>query len=80
MNVKLSKKLIGKIVYLEFLDHALMTEPVKCKAVGFLEKFSRNYLTLTYWDLFECPKDVRNFNKESYTIVRSTITKFEILN
>lgn len=78
-NISLSKKHLGKIVYIELLDHAIAESPIKCKVVGFLDSFNKKKITVAYWDLIGEDDETRNYNKECICILRSAITNLKII-
>ena len=72
MTLRLRKSDIGKIIWLEFLDHvehATVVEPVQ--ALGFLVDFNRRQVHIRSWGSPEEPWDKENMTDSA--IIRTTI-------
>ena len=76
--MKITKRHVGKIVKLEFLDHCMGNpDPVKCVVVGQVVKLTKTAVTLRFWEVEE---GFGEHNNEVMSIITSTIIGAKVLS
>lgn len=75
-----------QVVLVEFHDHSFesgtnMDEPFHCRVVGILTGETELYYKLTSWEVIGgCTEDDKKANEDFHKILKSTVTKFEVLH
>lgn len=69
----------GQLVEVTFLDHVMGRQSlVKCKAVGWLDHWTEEKVTLKWWQVGE--KALSRENDENFTLIRAAITALRPLS
>jgi len=78
--MKLSKKLLNKLILVRFWDHTNSKELVLTKVCGWVTNVDIENITVCVWDLETKDKDLKEQNQDLYSIIKSSITDLKILN
>lgn len=70
----------GKVLEVEFDDHAENLPILRCTAIGRVEKITPKFLKLIFWDLPGSKDDVRLENYEYYSILKASILRIRIFS
>lgn len=76
--MKISKKHIGKIVNVVFLDHAMRQDLVVCEVWGRLVFVDDDSIIVRFWES-DSGKDPHDSNHEICSIIISTIKKYRVM-
>jgi hypothetical protein len=77
--MRISKKLIGKLVKVAFMDHAIGTKSsILCTAIGQVVKVDKRDIVLRYWHCTDDSMD-NDHNNEHIVIVKSTVLEIKVL-
>lgn len=75
MGRKTMKLDLGKLYYVEFWDHALHTEPLKCCICGWPTSETDISVTFTTWLVLTDDYGIEENNREYVSILKSCIVK-----
>lgn len=79
--MRIPEELLGKLVYVKFLDHAAFTKELcLCQVVGWIVEIGEKHVSIAWWDLLdEDDLETLEDNREHCSIIMSAIQELRII-
>lgn len=78
-EVKINKRLIGKLVAVKFLDHSIYSKELcLCRVAGWVVDVTKDNMVVAWWDLIHEDLETIESNQEHCSIIISAIKEIKV--